>query len=152
MNFNIKQLTLLFIAVFVLGACSSGPKFSDISGKEWLLTEIRLPDNSVVFDRSTLKSEGFGNIFTLNFDAERLSGTGAPNKYFAPFTVDKKQVIKVQMIAGTLMAPLREPEKLKERDYFDYLQNAYKWNFTGTEFELFSKDKNGTEVTMVYKL
>ncbi|MCL2879838.1 MAG: hypothetical protein FWF29_06310, partial [Treponema sp.] len=56
-------------------------------------------------------------------------------------------------IAGTMMAPLWEPEKLKEQDYFTYIQNAYKWSFTkdGT-LELSSKNADGTEVVLVYEL
>jgi len=152
MNFNAKQFVLLILTVFILGACSSAPKFSDVAGKEWLLTEVRIQPNNILFDRNTLKSEGFENIFTLNFDAERLSGTGAPNRYMAPFTLDKKQVIKVEPIAGTLMAPLREPEKLKEREFFNYIQNANKWNFANGSFELYTTGEDEAEVVLVFSL
>ena len=152
MNRNVRYMTLLLLTVFVLGACSSVPKFSDVTGKEWLLTEVRTQPNNILFDRSTLKSEGFEDIFTLNFDAERLSGAGAPNRYFAPFAIEKKQEIKVQPIAGTLMAPIKEPEKLKERDYFNYLQNAYKWNFANGFFELYTKGEDGTETVLIFSL
>jgi hypothetical protein len=56
----------------------------------------------------------------------------------------------VQPIAGTLMAAIREPEKLKEREYFNYLQNAYKWNYVDKQFELYTKNAEGVEAVLVY--
>jgi len=151
---------LLSILVFItLLSCNSTPKFSDVTGKEWLLVEIKTENQGLSFNRKTLSTEGFGNIFTLNFDGERLSGIGAPNRYTAPYKVDKNLKISVQPIAGTLMAPIREPEKLKEHDYFTYIQNAYKWNLTkankndkDSQLELFSKDSKGVEAVLIYKL
>ena len=149
---KITVMTVIALALFTV--CKSTPKFSDVTGKEWLLVEIQTEPRNIEFDRTNLKSDGFGNIFTLNFDAERLSGVGAPNRYTAPYKVDKNQVISVQLIAGTMMAPIREPEKLKEQDYFTYLQNTYKWNFnkkTGL-MELNSKNADGKEAVLIYKL
>ena len=153
MKFSVALLILLILVSMPLSSCKSTPKFSDVTGKEWLLVEIQTEGDSTLFSRETLKSEGFGNIFTLNFDAERLSGVGAPNRFTAPYKADKKLGISVQLIAGTLMAPLREPERLKEQDYFTYLQNAYKWNYTkdGT-LELHSKNAAGIEAVLIYKL
>ena len=140
------------MAIVNLCVCGSTPKFSDITGKEWLLVEVKTEAQNTVFDRKNLESDGFGNIFTLNFDSERISGVGAPNRYTAPYKVDKNQAISVQPIAGTLMAPLREPEKLKEQDYFLYLQNTYKWNFANGQMELFTKNADGKEVSLIYNL
>ena len=145
---------IVFIALGVMN-CASGPKFSDISGKDWKLTDVRLDGKSINFDRSVLISEGFGEIFTLNFDAERLSGVGAPNRYNAPYKLTgkaKDRTISVQMVAGTLMAPIRQPEKLKEHDFFQYIQNTYKWNLVNLKLELSSKSENGAEVTLVFAL
>jgi len=144
------------LIIFCITGCASGPKisFSDVSGKEWKLTDVMLNGKSINFDRSVLISEGFGEIFTLNFDAERLSGIGAPNRYFAPYTLGniKDRAISVQLVAGTLMAPLRQPEKLKENDYFKYIQNTYKWNLAGEKLELSSKSETGDEITLVFAL
>jgi heat shock protein HslJ len=138
----------------VLGAisCKSAPQFSEIIGKEWKLIEVQVSGKSIGFDRNILNNEGFGDIFTLNFDAERISGIGAPNKYFAPYTADKDLTLKVEPIAGTLMAPLRQPEKLKEHDFFTYLGNASKWNLVKGNLQLASKDKDGSDVTLIFSL
>jgi hypothetical protein len=48
------------------------------------------------------------------------------------------------------MAPLREPEKLREYDYFLYLQNAYKWNIANGNLELYSKGADDSEVLLTF--
>jgi heat shock protein HslJ len=144
---------VLFVTALSISSCSSAPKFSDVAGKEWKLIEVRVKPESIRFDRSTLISEGFGEIFTLNFDAERKSGMAAPNRYFAPYTLGKNQEITVKTIGGTLMAPLKEPEKLKEREFFSYLQKAYKWDISlEGRFELLTKGPDGGEATLVFTL
>jgi len=150
-NVLITVLFVLLALTFV--SCKSTPKFSDVTGKEWLLVEIKSDTQGLTFDRKNLKNEGFGEIFTLNFDGERISGVGAPNRYTAPFKVEKNQVISIKLVASTLMAPIREPERLKEQDYFTYLQNAYKWNFTKEgKFELYSKNKDKAEAVLIFSL
>jgi heat shock protein HslJ len=128
------------------------PQFSDVIGKEWKLTEVRINNENINFHRETLVSEGFGDIFTLNFDAQNISGVGAPNRYSAPYTLENNQGISVKLARATLMAPLREPEKLKEHDYFTYIQNAYTWRLTGTNLELRSKTDDGAEVVLIFSL
>ena len=153
MKFSAKLMIFFFVALMAFCSCNSGPKFSSVTGKEWQLVEVQSKSGDFAFDRQKLNSQGFGNIFTLNFDAESLSGVGAPNRYTAPYKLEKNQVINVQLVAGTLMAPIREPEKLKEQEYFTYIQNAYKWNFTKEGlFELYSKNAEGMEAVLVYKL
>jgi heat shock protein HslJ len=143
----------IFITAVSLSGCSSAPKFSDVSGKEWKLIEVRVQPENIRFDRSTLIAEGFGEIFTLNFDVERISGMAAPNRYFAPYELGASQAISVKNVAGTLMAPLREPEKLKEKEFFNYLHNAYKWNLNKEgRFELLTKGDDGGEAVLVFTL
>jgi hypothetical protein len=48
------------------------------------------------------------------------------------------------------MAPLREPEKLKEQNFFAYLQNTVKWNLAGGNLELYSTEEDGTGVVLVF--
>ena len=50
------------------------------------------------------------------------------------------------------MAPLREPEELKEHDFFTLLQNAKKWNLAGERLELYCTDENGSETVLVFAL
>ncbi|MDR0494746.1 MAG: META domain-containing protein [Treponema sp.] len=150
MNHYAKTAVFWPVMALILMACAGTPQFSGVQGRDWDLVEIRTGEESVQFDRGQLEEEGFDDIFTLRFDAERVNGIGAPNRFFAPYTLAEKQGITIKTIAATLMASIREPEKLKERDYFVYLQNAVKWNIAGGSLELYSKTEDGSEIVLVF--
>jgi heat shock protein HslJ len=150
MNRYVKITALWLFIAAMLFACSSAPKFSDVVDKDWKLIAVRGPGN-ITFDRNKLVEEDFPDIFTLRFDQERVSGTGAPNQYFAPYTrTDNKQGISIQAVAQSQMAPLREPEYLKEQDFFAYLQNTTKWDMVKGDLELHSTDKDGAATVLVF--
>ena len=156
-------ITVVFTALCLIG-CKSSPQFesvqkgpvevqfADLIGKEWQLIDVHINNKDIFFDRASLVSEGFGEIFTLNFEAENLNGIGAPNRYFGPYTSGDNQSISVNVLGSTMMAALREPEKLKEHDYFIYIQNVYQWNFVNDTLELFSKSEDGIEVKLFFIL
>ena len=146
-----SKLAIMFVLLLILAAsCKSGPKFSDVSGKDWLLIEVKTEPQNISFNRQTLKTEGFENIFTLKFDKDRLAGVGAPNRYTAPYKVDKNQAMSIQMIAGTMMATIHEPEKLKEHDFYTYLQNVNKWNLSNNKLELYTKNADGVAAILIF--
>jgi len=124
--------------------------FSGITGKEWKLIEVRINGVNTGFERRNLARDGFTDAFTLNFDAQNISGIGAPNRYSAPYSLGAGQAIKINVVRATLMAPILEPEKLKEHNYFNYIQNSYKWNQVNNNLELMSKDANGSEVVLLF--
>ena len=45
---NIKLMALFVIAVLVINACVSEPKFADVLGREWLLFEIRTGADTIL--------------------------------------------------------------------------------------------------------
>jgi heat shock protein HslJ len=141
---------VFLIAVFV--SCKTAPKFSDVMNKEWKLIDVLFDGKSINFDRDVLENDGFGEIFTLKFDAEMLSGAGAPNRFFAPYTLGDKQAIEVKLVGSTLMFPINQPEKLKEHDYFKYIQNTYEWDFKNNSLLFYSKSEDGNDVTLVFVL
>ncbi|GHV46551.1 hypothetical protein AGMMS49546_34770 [Spirochaetia bacterium] len=148
---GLKKNAVLSLTVLMLcAACAGGPQFTEAQGKEWKLVEIRTSPENIIFDRSTLVSDGFGDIFTLKFDGGRVQGMAAPNRYFAPYTQGKSQSLTIDRIAGTLIAPIREPEKVKEHDYFVYLQNTYRWNINNKNLELYTKSEDGREAVLVF--
>jgi len=150
MNRYVKRMALWAAAAFIFAACASAPRFSDVTNRDWNLAEIRTKPENIIIERNKLKEEGFGDIFTLRFDTERVSGVGAPNRYFAPYTLADKQGITIKTAAQTLMIAIREPEKLKEHDFFVYLQNVTKWNLTKENLELYSKREDGAEAVLVF--
>ena len=148
----LKTVPLILLIFFTQSACKSGPKFADVVNKDWKLIEVHIASKDIGFDRGVLEEEGFGEIFTLRFDGseQRVNGVAAPNRYFAPYTVADKQEISISTMAGTLMAALHAPEKLKEQDYFTYLQNTYKWNLADGKLELYTKTEDGAEAVLFY--
>jgi heat shock protein HslJ len=150
MNRHAKTAAFLTAMALILAACNSAPKFAGIQDADWDLVELRLEPKNIIFDRGQLEAEGFDDIFTLRFDVERVNGIGAPNRFFAPYTLSDKQGITISTIATTLMAPIREPEKLKEKEYFMYLQNTNRWGLAGENLELYSKAGNGGEAVLVF--
>jgi heat shock protein HslJ len=143
-------IILILAGVLSLAACGSAPKFSDVQDKEWKLVAVKAGPEDLVFDRNRLIDEGFGDIFTLRF-ADQVSGKGAPNRYFGPYEAGKDLSLTIKNVASTLMAPIREPEKLKERDFFTYLGNAYRWNINKKkQLELSTKGADGAEAVMVF--
>jgi heat shock protein HslJ len=149
MKYFTTQMAVLLAFVCVTLACASGSKFSDVKDKNWELVEMRNKSETVLFDRNKLKEEGFDNIFTIRFDADRVSGVGAPNQYSAPYTSADKQAITIKPAIQTMMAPLREPEKLKEHEFFSYLMSTTKWNIDNGNLELYSRGDGG-EVVLVF--
>ena len=156
------QLAALFAAVLSMQtACVSGggsaggaggvQNFSDVSGKNWKLMEVRA-GKDVIFKRDMLTPETPKDVFTLRFDSERVSGAGCPNRYFAPYTLAEKQAINIEPIAGTLMIALFEPEQLREREFYAYLEKADQWNIVKGNLELRSKNNESAAVVLVFSL
>ena len=148
----IKTITLIILASLIFNSCSSTPKITDIAdiiGTEWILAEVKTKPQNIILNRN---SSDIKELFTMRIDADRLSGTGAPNRYTAPYKLGENQTITVQAIAATLMAPIQEPSNLKESDYFTYLQNAYKWNSSKTKLQLYTKNANGVSAILIYSL
>jgi heat shock protein HslJ len=123
---------------------------NELTGKVWQLTEVRINGINTGFSRNDLTRIGLtvGEGFSLSFDAETVSGMGVRNRYVAPYTRTGSQ-ISISLIAATEMAPF-ELDKLKEQDYFNYLQNTGSWNFVNNNLELYSKTADDKEVILIY--
>jgi heat shock protein HslJ len=173
------KLTWLFaIIIFMQTACASnagdagatgGAKFSDVMDKDWKLMEVRAVEKvffktnngkidwfftprDIIFKRDMLAQESPKDVFTLRFDAERVSGAGCPNRYFAPYTLGEKQDININPMAATLMIALFEPEQLKEHEFFAYLEKVDYWNLVNGNLQLFSTNNEGATMLLVFSL
>ena len=154
-----KKQILLFLGVIVLAmSCVTTPKnvssFSGVMGKDWKLIEVQLdgtPFNRIVlYDRNDLKKNNVGGVYTMNFNAEMVSGTGAPNKYTAPYTLGDGNALKIDVIKSTLMAPIVQPEKLQEQAFYNYMQNVESWSSDNGKLVLQSKAENGNVVKLIF--
>jgi len=117
----------------------------DIIGKDWILDEVRTGQTAVKITKT-----GTTAVYTIKFDAERVNGVGAPNRYFGPYTAGNDGTLTFGMIAGTMMAPLFEREDLREHDYFVYLEKATRWQLRNGKLELHTRNEGNTAVVLVY--
>ena len=161
----------IFCLVFMLAVSSfhafglpaHEKSFNDVEGKEWILAELRSAGNIVRMDRQKLQAEDLGGVYTIVFQAERDSngsresgkgqaaGMGAPNRFFGPYTTSENRSLSIGNLASTLMMAFREPDGLKEHEYFNYLSKVTRWELREEKLELYSVD-GGNEVVLVFNV
>jgi heat shock protein HslJ len=124
--------------------------FDEVQGKVWSLDEIVTESGSIIINRQKLETDGMGDAFTMVVDAERISGKGAPNRYFSPYTLGEDQEISISPIAGTLMMSFVEPEGIQEREYYNYLEQVNQWLLTGDKLELYAETPEGDPIIMLF--
>lgn len=169
------KLTVLLLASVMLAAssCQTGgvaqnsavgtavtpaaasASFYDVMDRDWVLSEVISDSRAITLDRGRLAGSGSRDIFTLRFDGERASGTGAPNRFFGPYAVGYNQTITIGssgMVASTRMAPIFELEELAEHEFFGYLGSAFEWNLFDGNLELRTANEDGAEVLLVFVL
>ena len=148
-----KNLLLIFLLV-ILMACAGGARvnssanIADIQDRDWALAELRSASGIVSIDRTR---PGAAEVYTLRFDAERLSGGAAPNRYFGPYDSGPGNSLSIGLVASTLMAAIFENPDLKEQDYFTYLNRVMRWDLRDGNLELYTTDENGREFVLVYR-
>jgi heat shock protein HslJ len=158
---TLKKTTPVWTVVILAAICActgqqaasdSDPvplSFDLVLGKEWKLIEARVENLSTGFSRDALGTE-FANFYTLKFQDGTFTGRAAPNNYRGPFELTENQGIGLNRLAATLMALLKEPEGLKENEYFRYLEGVYRWDIKDGKLELHGKDENGTANVLVF--
>ena len=121
-----------------------------ITGKDWKLTRVYIGGTDTQFRRES-QPEMLRDIYTLKFDGQNVSGTGAPNLYSAPYTTGENQTISIMPMRSTLMASIFEPVSLSEHAFYSYLQNTGSWKLENNNLELISKTDDGREVRLVFQ-
>jgi len=153
-----KQILFLLIVALLIGCKSTGgsiSSFKDVIGKELKLVEVQIdstPFNRIViYDRADLKKHKH-DVYTLNFTNDTISGTAAPNKYSAPYTAGDNNTLTINLIRSTLMAPIVQPEKLQENDFYNYMQKVERWSAEKGKLILHSKTESGIAVRLIFAL
>ena len=121
--------------------------FEEILGRNWILEEFK--NGSVIVSIDRTKPIGI-DIYSLRFDAQRISGVGAPNRYFAPYTLGEGNYLSIGMVGNTRMGPIFENEKLWEQDYFSYLRKAYRWDLQDGKLKLYTRSETNNEVILIF--
>jgi heat shock protein HslJ len=154
MNTNIRK-TIIGIALLLVPAILSfagdTPEADDVSFSrirpiDWNLAEVRKGARTIVIDREQAQRE----TYSIRFQNGRVRGRGAVNLFFAPYTEGINNSLSILSIAGTYMAPLFEMEEFKEREYFRYLERAYRWEFRDWKLKLYTCDENNEEAILVF--
>jgi len=150
-------LTTLVLAVIVM-SCNTTPAtdWTAVAGKEWRLIEVHISDTfdrEVLFNRNDLsRDSNTRDVFTLKFENDLVSGTGAPNRFNAPFTLgEQAQSIRIMPARSTQMAPIFQPARLREHDFFMFLNNVYKWELDERLLVLRSKAQDDRDVVMIFQ-
>jgi heat shock protein HslJ len=123
---------------------------SSITGKTWKLSELRLSGRTVTIDRNKLAADGMGDLFTFTVDNERISGRAAPNRYTTVYQAGANNALTIQPPITTMMASIYDPERLREREYFQYLTAVKSWKLNQNKLELYTVDASNKEVVLVY--
>jgi heat shock protein HslJ len=129
----------------------SGAAFKDVQGKEWTLQQIKSQGKTVTIDRKKLEANNMGGAFTINFEESRVSGMGAPNRYFGPYTIDSNNVLSIGLLASTMMAAFYEPEELKEKQFTDYLSNVKHWDIRSKKLYLYSANSEVADTVLIFE-
>jgi len=126
--------------------------FSNVIEKEWSLIKVRVSDNETLINREALANDNAGDLYTLKFDNNLLSGKAEPNTYSAPYTINEaEQTISIKPMRSTLMASFRQSVGLAEHDYYTYMNNAYKWEIVNNNLILHSKSADEQNVQLVFE-
>ena len=127
--------------------------FAEVESTEWILLSVRRGVDTVFIDRE-VDLFGLGDIFTINFDDGRVSGMGAPNRFFGPYAPSADGSLRIGTedgaLASTLMMPLFEPEELREHEFFAYLSRVTRWDIREGKLELHTSSVDESEVVLVF--
>jgi len=153
-----KQILFLLVVALLIGCKSTGggniSSFSDVIGKELKLVEVQIDSTPfkriVIYDREDLKKHKH-DVYTLTFSSDTVSGTAAPNKYNAPYT-RKDKTLSIKVMRSTQMAPLVQPEKLQEYDFYNYMQKVESWTTDKGRLVLNSTTDDGIAVRLIFAL
>lgn len=145
-------VTAMLILAMAGGACVSHKaalSFDQVRGRDWKLTELKVADRRVAVTWDG-PAASLGDFYTLKFQDDLALGRAAPNNYRAPFELGSDQGLSFSLIATTLMAPLKEPDALKEGEYFKYLERVYRWDLRDGNLELHTRTGEGLPAILVY--
>jgi heat shock protein HslJ len=148
-----------FLVILIISACSSSvsstdegliPRsswdFSDIQGRDWILTEVR--DGSNTVNVNNIKQSS-AEVYSLRFGDDHLSGTAAPNHYTGVYTTGRNNNLSIGEIITTEMALLNENKDFNELVYYSYLNKVNRWEIENGKLELYSSTENGTQIVLV---
>jgi len=156
---KLHGVALFFLAIMFSSCISSEGErqgyvaFAHVEGQEWHLFEIRRGAETARMNRGELEAAGFIGVYTITFEDGMVSGMGAPNRFFGPYTVGSAAgELSIGLLGHTLMAAIFEPEGLREHEYFNYLSGVTRWQLYEGRLKLFASSNDGSEAVLVFVL
>jgi heat shock protein HslJ len=136
-------------------AHEGGASFRDVAGKEWILEELKSDGKTIRMDRQALEAINLVGAYTISFQERdsgggQVAGMGAPNRYIGPYTVGSNRALSLGNMASTMMMAIREPEGLREVEYYGFLSKVTRWDLREGKLELYSSNANGTEAVLIF--
>jgi hypothetical protein len=141
--------------LFYFCSCAGQQSFSHLQEKQWKLAEVKSDSatlrDPIRFDRSKLKTEGMDDIFVLTFSASgKASGKAAPKTYTASYEQGAGRSLSFKRITSVPVERDLEPERLREEDYFGFLERINRWDYNAGKLELYSANPDGQEVVLIF--
>ena len=160
-SFTILAVIVLPLIVFPAGASGAparegGTTFNEAEGKDWFLSELKSAGKTINIDRKTFEADNMAGFFSVSFrkdkasNENRMGGMGAPNRYFGPYSAGSNRTLRIGNIASTMMMAFKEPDELKEHEYFSYLNKVTRWDIREGKLELYSLNSDGTEAALIF--
>ena len=155
MNINTRRAIIIILLIFFILAAFYLSKrvkdvndvtFSEVQGRFWNLAEVKNGSTVISIERTDTRKD----IYTIKFESNRLTGSGADNLYFASYTTGKNHILQIGRIASTRVAPSFEVKNFTEYEYFQHLERVSRWYLHDGKLELHIYDENGAAVVLVF--
>jgi heat shock protein HslJ len=135
-------------------ADESAAAFAKVKNIVWQLTGVTFSYGAIKLDRDALTKNVYSDFFTIQFRDEGVTGTAAPNNYFAPYALlGENNSIALRMIVSTqkmLMGTINILNGLTESDYYKYAQNFFIWYLIDGTLVLHTKTDEQGEIVLTY--
>jgi hypothetical protein len=121
----------------------------------WRLTALEKGDVIIKHYNEDHEADETREIYILRFlsgEKKLVYGKGAPNRYWAPIDFGDDSTIGISKLASTRIAPYPGTDILREHEYFDYLENVYRWamNEAGNLL-LFTRNSEAEAVILIFE-
>ena len=149
-------LAAICVIVFLLSACatsksvSKSSDFDAIKNRVWKLAEVKDSLGKLTFESEKLDKEQFGDVYTMQFDDTFASGKAAPNRYNAAYALGSGNVISFKPAASTRMLAFKEPEGLREHEFYGLLQKASSWNLIENRLFIYTRTAENPDLILVF--
>jgi hypothetical protein len=98
-----------------------------------------------------LKSEGMDDIFVLNFNTgAEVSGKAAPETYTASYERGDGQSLSFKQVNINHTDRVIAPERLREAEYFAFLEKINRWGYSQDKLELYSTTPDDQETILIF--